>query len=248
MEWLGLAVLLAVAVGAATQVVAGTGFALVCAPFLLLLLGHELGVRTVLLLSVALNIVVLALTFRHTRLRDALLLLLRAAAVVVPAVAVIDAIRGPALTTAAGIVIIGATVLVVRGRGLRAIAGARGVVVIGAASGVFTVVAAVSGPPVALLAIERRWPPEVTRATMQAFHLPLNILALIVLGPVPVTTGELWWAVGGCVLGAVAGALSVRRVSARMVRTAMLLLAAAGGAWLVASGIWQMITEAIGPR
>lgn len=248
MEWLGPAVLVAVAVGAATQVVAGTGFALVCAPFLLLLLGHDLGVRTVLLLSVALNIVVLALTFRHVRLRDALLLLLPAAAVVIPAVALVDAIRGPVLTIAAGIVIVVATMLVVRGRGLKAIAGARGVVLVGAASGVFTVVAAVSGPPVTLLAIERGWPPDTTRATMQAFHLPLNIVALIVLGPVSATTGEMWWAVGGCVLGAAAGALAARRVPARAVRSAMLFLAAAGGVWLVGSGVWQMAAAAFDPR
>lgn len=248
MEWVGPAVLVAVAVGAAAQVITGTGFALVCAPFLLLLLGHDLGVRTVLLLSVALNIVVLAMTFRHTRLRDALLLLLPAAAVVIPTVAVVDAIRGPALTIAAGIVILVATMLVVRGRGLAAIAGARGVVLVGATSGVFTVVAAVSGPPVALLAIERRWPPDTTRATMQAFHLPLNIVALIALGPLPATTDEMWWAVAGCVLGAVAGALSARRVPARMVRRAMLWLAAAGGIWLVASGLWQVIAAALEPR
>ena len=48
----------AVAVGAAAQAVTGIGFALVCAPFLVSLDGRD-GVRTVILLSAALNLVMM---------------------------------------------------------------------------------------------------------------------------------------------------------------------------------------------
>jgi uncharacterized membrane protein YfcA len=240
MDWLGIGVLLTVAAGATVQIITGTGFALVCAPFLLLMLGHDVGVRAVLVLSLALNAYLLAVTIRHVRWRDSLLLLLPAGLLVVPTVFVVDAIRGPALTTAAGAVIVIATLLVVRGRELKLIDSAAGVILVGAVSGVFTIVAAVSGPPVILLAVQRKWSPEVTRATMQALFLPLNLLALLVLGPVDADLSDVWWAIGGCVLGLLAGSLGARRIPAPAVRWAMLAVAAAGGIWLTATGTWEV--------
>ena len=245
MDWLGIGVLLTVAVGATVQIITGTGFALVCAPFLLLMLGHDVGVRAVLVLSLALNVYLLALTIRHVRWKDSLLLLLPAALLVVPTVSVVDAIRGPALTITAGAVIVIATLLVVRGRTLKVIDTTGGVALVGAVSGVFTIVAAVSGPPVTLLAVQRKWSPDVTRGTMQAFFLPLNLLALLLLGPVDADLSNVWWAIGGCVLGLLAGSLGARRIPAPAVRWAMLTVAAAGGAWLTVSGAWEVIaTEA----
>lgn len=245
MDWLGVGILLAVATGAAVQIITGTGFALVCAPFLLLMLGHDFGVRAVLVLSLALNVYLLAVTFRHARWRDSLLLLLPAATLVVPTLFLVDAIRGPALTIVAGAVIVTGTALVAKGRSLKVIDTSGGVVLVGAVSGVFTIVAAVSGPPVTLLAIQRGWSPDTARATMQAFFLPLNLLALIGLGPVDGDLSDVWWAVAGCVLGVVAGSLGVRRIPAPTVRWAMLAIAATGGAWLIASGTWEAVVTAI---
>ncbi|MEX0158634.1 MULTISPECIES: TSUP family transporter [unclassified Microbacterium] len=246
MDWVGIGVLLTVAVGATVQIITGTGFALVCAPFLLLMLGHDVGVRAVLVLSLALNAYLLVVTFRHVRWKDALLLLLPAALLIVPAVFAVDAIRGPALTITAGAVILIATLVVFRGRPLKVIDTTGGVVLVGAVSGVFTIVAAVSGPPVTLLAVQRKWPPDVTRGTMQAFFLPLNLFALLLLGPVDADLSSVWWAIGGCVFGLLSGSLAARRIPARTVRWVMLTVAAAGGAWLTASGAWEVIAAAVG--
>lgn len=246
MDWLSVGVLLTVALGATVQIITGTGFALVCAPFLLLMLGHDVGVRAVLVLSLALNAYLLAVTIRHVRWRDSLLLLLPAALLVVPTVFVVDAIRGPVLTLIAGAVIVIATLLVIRGRTLKVIDTPGGVVLVGAVSGVFTIVAAVSGPPVTLLAAQRNWSPDVARGTMQAFFLPLNLLALVLLGPVDADLSTVWWAVGGCVLGLLAGSLGARRIPARGVRWAMLAVAAVGGVWLTVSGAWELIAPPAG--
>lgn len=246
MDWLSIGVLLTVAAGATVQIITGTGFALVCAPFLLLMLGHDVGVRAVLVLSLALNAYLLAVTIRHARWKDALLLLLPAALLVIPTVFVADVIRGPALTIIAGVLIVIATLLVVKGRTLKVIDTTGGVALVGAVSGVFTIIAAVSGPPVTLLAVQRKWPPDVTRGTMQAFFLPLNLLALIFLGPVDADLSNVWWAIGGCVLGLLAGSLCARRIPAPVVRWAMLTVAAAGGAWLTASGACEAIATAAG--
>lgn len=241
MDWLNAGVLLAVAVGATVQIITGAGFALVCAPFLLLMLGHDVGVRAVLVLSLALNAYLLAITVRHVRWRDSLLLLAPAALIIVPTVLIVDIMQGPVLTIIAGAVIVVATLLVVRGRTMKVIDTAGGVVLVGAVSGVFTIVAAVSGPPVTLLAAQRNWPPDVTRGTMQAFFLPLNLVALILLGPVDADLSNVWWAVGGCVLGLLVGSLGARRIPAPAVRWAMLTVAAAGGVWLTVSGAWELI-------
>lgn len=246
MDWLGIGVLLTVTLGATVQIITGTGFALVCAPFLLLMLGHDVGVRAVLVLSLALNAYLLAVTIRHVRWKDSLLLLLPAALLVVPTVFVVDTIRGPALTLVAGAAIVVATLIVVRGRTLKVIDTAGGVALVGAVSGVFTILAAVSGPPVTLLAVQRRWSPDVTRGTMQAFFLPLNLLALLLLGPVDADLSSAWWAVGGCVIGLLAGSFGARHIPAPAVRWAMLIVAAAGGVWLAASGAWEAIATATG--
>ncbi|MET4581554.1 putative membrane protein YfcA [Conyzicola nivalis] len=246
MDWLGIGILMTVAAGATVQIITGTGFALVCAPFLLLMLGHDVGVRAVLVLSLALNAYLLAVTIRHVRWRDSLLLLLPAALLVVPTVLVVDAVRGPALTIAAGVVIVTATGLVVSGYAPKVIDTTGGVVLVGAVSGIFTIVAAVSGPPVTLLAVQRKWPPDVARATMQAFFLPLNLLALLLFGPIDADLADVWWAVGGCVLGLIAGSVGARRIPAPAVRWTMLAVAAAGGVWLTVTGTGEALATAAG--
>jgi hypothetical protein len=181
MDWLGVAVLLVVAVGAACQVASGLGFALVCSPLLVLVLGHGPGVRVVLVMSIVLNLVVLARSWRHVRLGDALRLLVPAALFVVPTALLAQSVRTPLLSLLAGSVVVVATALVIARRELSWLDGTRGAVAAGAASGVFNTLAAASGPPVAIFAAQRRWEPRVMSATLQAFSLPLNLVTLAVL-------------------------------------------------------------------
>lgn len=241
MDWIGLAVLVVVAVGAACQVFAGVGFALVCAPLLLLTLGREQGIRIVLVMSILLNAYVLLRTFRYVRIGDALRLLLPAVVFVPPAVLFAGAVRGPVLTTLAGVVIVLATALVAVGRPLPFLDGARGVIVAGAASGVFNVLAAASGPPTALLAAQHRWSPAVTRGTLQAFALPLNLVTLALIGPDLGDVTQLGWAAAGLLLGTLAATLSAHRVPTALVRPATLAVSGAGGAALVVGGVSALL-------
>jgi uncharacterized membrane protein YfcA len=232
-----LVVALVVAVGAVCQVLSGVGFALVTSPLLVLALGHDRGVRTVLALSIVLNAVVLVRSFRHVRRADALRLLVPAALLVVPAALLADAVRPAVLAVAAGVVILVATGLVMAGRSLPFLDGARGAVLAGALSGVFTVLAGAGGPPVALFAAQRRWSPEVAGATLQAFALPLNVLTLVILGPSAADLPGLGWALAGLVLGTVVAILLSRRVRPSAVRRLTLSVAALGGASLVVGGL-----------
>ena len=66
---------LAVLVGAMAQSVSGIGFVLVCGPLLVAALGPDDGVRLAVVLSLTVNVAVLARTWRAAELRTALLLL-----------------------------------------------------------------------------------------------------------------------------------------------------------------------------
>lgn len=234
---LDVLVLCVVAAGAACQVLSGVGFALVCTPLLVLTVGQDQGVRTVLAMSILLNIVVLLRSFRHVRIPDALRLLLPAAVLVAPAVFLANAVRAPVLSALAGAVILLATALVARGRSLPWLEGARGAVLAGATSGVFNVLAAASGPPVALFAAQQRWPPLVASATLQAFALPLNIVTLTLLGPDINDASGLGWALAGLVLGTIVASLFAARVPAGAIRPITLSIAGLGGTTLLITGL-----------
>ncbi|ROP50146.1 sulfite exporter TauE/SafE family protein [Rathayibacter sp. PhB185] len=237
MELLNVLVLLVVAAGAACQVLSGVGFALVCTPFLVLTVGHDQGVRTVLAMSILLNIVILLRSFRQVRLGDAFRLLLPAAVLVVPAITLANTVRTPFLSALAGAVILLATALIVAGRALPWLEGTRGAVIAGATSGVFNVLAAASGPPVALFAAQRRWPPIVATATLQAFALPLNVVTLALLRPISSDAAGLGWALTGLVLGTVIASFFSTRVPPRAVRSVTLSIAGLGGATLLITGL-----------
>ena len=262
MDWLGVAVLLVVAVGAACQVASGLGFALVCSPLLVLVLGHGPGVRVVLVMSIVLNLVVLARSWRHVRLGDALRLLVPAALFVVPTALLAQSVRTPLLSLLAGSVVVVATALVIARRELRWLDGTRGAVAAGAASGVFNTLAAASGPPVAIFAAQRRWEPRVMSATLQAFSLPLNLVTLAVLvlvgdgagggaataataagagAPAGLPLAPLAWAVVGLLAGAAGGVALGHRVPARVVRAVALGVALLGGATLVTTGLTGLL-------
>lgn len=240
-DWLGLAVLLVVGLGAACQVFAGVGFALVCAPLLILVLGREQGIRVVLVMAILLNAYVLLRSFRHVRVADTLRMLAAALVVIPPTFLFAGAVRGPVLTLAAGAVIVAATVIVAVGRPMPFFDGTRGVLTAGAASGVFNVLAAASGPPITLLAAQRRWSPSVARGTQQLFGLPLNIVTLSILGPSAGDYSDLGWAAAGLVIGTIVASVTVHRAPEGVVRPVTLSLAGAGGAVLLVTGAAALV-------
>lgn len=216
---------LAVAAGALAQWVTGIGFALVCAPFLVALLGPEEGVRAAIVLGIPLNVTMLVTSRRDLRLGDAALLLVPAAVVMPLAGAAVRRTDANALALAAGVLTIVAAGLLATGRraaGIRGRAGAIGAAVVSAA---MNAIAAIGGPAVALYSINAGWRPEAARATLQAYFLGLNVITLVVLGfawpALPLAVGL----VVGLALGwAVAGHVAVDAA-----RLATLAVAAVGG-------------------
>jgi uncharacterized membrane protein YfcA len=229
-------VLAAVAVlfGAVAQAVTGFGFSLVCAPFLVAAYGAPAGVQLNLVLSVGLNLVLLAGGRRHLDGRSAVRLLVPA---VVATVVVGLLIRGSdtdGLTVVAGVLCFVGVVAVARGRSIRRITGRVGTVVVGMLSGAINVVAGIGGPPVVLFGTTAGWPPEVARPTLQAFFLGINAVGLLTLGPPDHIPGLMIPAIA---VGLVLGQVTARRLHADHVRVAVLLTAGAGSLLAVIRGL-----------
>lgn len=216
---------LAVAVGALAQAVTGIGFALVAAPFLVAFVGPREGVRTAILLSAVLNAVVLAREHRAVLLAEGSLLLVPAVALT-PLLAWATAkIDGRALAVVAGALTVASAVALARGLRLERARNRGAAMAAGAVSAAMNVVGGIGGPAAALYALNAGWPAGALRATLQAYFLVLNAVALASLG-LPAMPPAL---LAGLLAGWAAGIVVAPHVSQHAARTATLLLAATGG-------------------
>lgn len=234
---LTLAVVVAVLVGALAQSVSGLGFSLVSGPLLVAALGPADGVRLGVVLSLALNVVLVLRLRREVDGRAALLLVLPTA-VALPVFAVlVRAVPERGAAAAAGaVVLLGAVLL---GSGVRwpAARGRAGAVVAGVVAGGTTVAASVAGPPIALWAANAGWAPAVQRATLQAYFLGVNLVALPTLGAPEVPGKTLLLCLLALAAGVALGAPLARRVPERAATRATLLLAGAGGAVVLGQAV-----------
>lgn len=224
----------AVALGAVAQFATGFGFSLVSAPFLIAAYRAPTGVQLNLVLSVVVNLALLAREHRGIDFRAAGLLLLPAMAATVPVgLAVRHSHPGP-LTVVAGVICLTGVLALASGRQFRRVSSRAGTVVVGALSGGMNATASISGPPVVLFALNAGWPPNRARPTMQVFFLGLNLITLAALGwpdrlPIGVVTAF--------AAGVVAGALLAGRLPEAVVRPATLALAAVGSVLAIVRGV-----------
>ena len=212
-------------------------FRSVCGPLLVAALGPQDGVRLAVLLSLVLNLVLLARLWRQVDRRRTLLLLVPSA-LATPLLAVL--VRGlptrPAAALAGAVVLAGVALLAsgVRWAAARGAVGAAAAGVLGAAS---NLMAGVAGPVVALWAANAEWRADVQRASLQAYFLGLNCVALPSLGLPRVGAPLLLGCLAALAAGAVLGAPLGRRVGETAARRTTLTLAAAGGAVVLARAV-----------
>ena len=223
--------------GTLAQSVSGIGFALVCGPLLVAALGPQDGVRLAVLLSLVLNVVLLARLWRQVDRRQTLLLLVPSAlATPLLAVLVRDLPARPAAALAGAVVLVGVALLAsgLRWHAARGPAGAATAGVVGAAT---NLVAGVAGPVVALWAANAEWKADVQRASLQAYFLGLNCVALPSLGLPRVGLPLLLAALAALAAGAVLGAPLGRRIGEAAARRTTLSLAGLGGAVVLARAL-----------
>jgi uncharacterized membrane protein YfcA len=217
----GLLTALAVLVGAVAQSISGIGFVLVCGPLLVVTLGASQGVRLAVVLSLVVNLAVLARTGRQAELRVAGLLL-APAAVATPLVAWLVRSAPDRLEAA----LAAALAAGLRWRAARGRAGAIGAGIVSAA---MNVTAGIGGPAIALYAANAEWPAAAMRSTAQVYFLGLNVVALASLGWPDVSPGALVASGAALLAGLLLGAGAARRIAEPVAKRLTLGLAAAGG-------------------
>jgi len=219
----------AVGLGALAQSVTGVGFALLCAPVLIEVLGRPEAVRVTVLLSMVLNIAILCRHLRDVRIWNLLLLAVPTVLAMPVFAALMAEVRDKTLAVSSGVAIAAAAIVLATGLHWERASGRLGATVAGAASAAMITVAGIGGPPTILYATNARWPPAAFRSTLQAYFLVLNIVAMATLGLPAWGSGVVLTAFLGLTVGALAGGLIVSRVNEHWVRWCVLALAAGGG-------------------
>jgi hypothetical protein len=244
--WSTALVLLAVFVGSSMQRVTGMGFALVAAPFLVLLLGPVDGVILVNACAALTAAIILGRVLRHVDWRRAGGLALFALAGIVPGALVLRYIPAAWLEISIGILIVaGLTVSVnlsrvhIRdGHGLRAVAGV--------ASGFMNATAGIGGPAVSIYALATNWPHRSFVATMQPYFLVIGVASLGAKfasgSTIPALPGWVWIMIAvACVAGLIIGEILVRVVEPHIARRLLVIVAYVGAGATIARGIATLV-------
>ena len=224
---------LAVAAGAGAQAITGLGFALVCAPFLIALTDAREGVRTAIFLGLFINIAMLIREHHHVMVREGSLLAVPALAATPLLAWALARDDTEVLAIVAGVLTLVSVAALYVGLRLAIARGMAGAIVAGFVSAAMNVIAAIGGPAAAVYAVNAGWEPARSRSTLQFYFFFLGVVGLLSLGlpsPSPVLGV-------GLVVGWLAGTMAAPRLSDRVVRTAILAVAAAGGIVAIAANL-----------
>ncbi|MEE9097340.1 sulfite exporter TauE/SafE family protein [Pseudarthrobacter phenanthrenivorans] len=236
-------VLAAVVMGAGMQRVTGMGFALVAAPFLVLLLGPVEGV---VLVNVCGAVTAGAIIFRVVKDIDWKRYAALAASAllgIIPAAILIRLIPAPVLEISIGVILaVGLTVLLVL-KSATLPQRRRYLLTAGGLSGFMNTAAGVGGPAVSMYSIATRWQHKSFAATMQPYFFTIGTFSLIskaITAPAtfPVLPLAMWLAVAvACLAGLVLGDLASKHVPARAAQFLLIILAYLGAAATIIRGI-----------
>lgn len=233
-EWWAV---LAVCLGATAQTITGIGFALVCAPLLILCLGALDGVTLVNILGALLSLFVLLRERKFLHFTYAVALFIPAIAMSPFARFLIHSSSPALLSVLSGLlVLIGVGLLSANLRSERFDSNG-GMVTAGAISGFMGVVAGIAGPAVALYVTNAKSPVEMLRPTLNLYFIGVSAIAVLVRG-LPSMQASFGIALSGAVIaGIIVGHLIAKRLHANLVRRLILALAAVGGFAAIVRGL-----------
>ncbi|MEU9188509.1 sulfite exporter TauE/SafE family protein [Streptomyces sp. NPDC048484] len=236
----GLSLCGIVLLGASVQWLTGMGFALVAVPALVLLLGPAQGVVLANCAAGAICAVGLVGGRRQVRLR-AMVPLCAAGACTVPlGTWVARRLPEPLLLAFMGALVTVAVLLVMRGARVPALRGRGGAVAAGAVGGFMNSAAGVGGPPISLYAVNAGWTVREFVPNALFYGVVVNAFSVASNG-VPHLSAPAW---GSVVTGMVAGGLIGRwlagRVPEKQARLLVLSLALVGGLTTLGKGLWGL--------
>lgn len=241
-------ILLTVMVGATAQRITGMGFALVSAPFLVLLVGGFEGVLMVNLCAAFTSAVILTRVWRDVQWRRWRLLVAGATLGVLPGVWVVTNVPPAWLELTVGVLVIFGLVAARLVRTPSSGEGRCAVVASGAVSGLMNASAGLGGPAISVYAVATAWDQRSFAATVQPYFLTVGAMSLaaMLVAQRPAEGLDPWlWAsiLATCAAGLMVGEWLSRKVSAlasyRMLLALTLLgaLAAATRGGLTIAGI-----------
>ncbi len=248
---MSLAILLAVlvvALGALAQRLSGMGFALVAAPFLVLLLGPREGVILANLASAAVAALVLRRVFAQVEWRTYAWLVIPALIGIVPGALLATRLDPSWLELCIGTLLVAALLVSMFARpSSEGASGTTPKIVAGFFSGLSSAAAGISGPPISVYAMISRWPQHAFAATVQPFFLTLgvtSVVAKLLLEPAewPDLPLWLWGALGvSLVVGISIGDVLASRVPVAAARAIMLALALLGALAVALHGLSTLL-------
>lgn len=235
--------LLAIFVGAAMQRLTGLGFALVAAPFVVLLMGPVTGIVLVNICGVAASLLVLFRVFRYVDWKKYLLLASAAMVGVVPGAVVVKYVPGAWLQIAVGLIVLVSLTVSLRMPSFPPETGVKPMLVAGAASGIMNTTAGVGGPAMSVYAVAAKWDQRSFAATMQPYFLTIGVASVVakyVAAPssMPVMEPWQWAALGLAILaGLVAGEVLSKSITPSTARVLMVVLAYGGATAATIAGL-----------
>ena len=226
----------AIVLGSFAQAVTGFGFALVSAPIFILALGPGHGVRLGNMFSCFVSAIGVWSVRRALEARTSATLVVPALITTPLAALLVVRLDRRVVTVTAGVITVISVLIIWRGIRFPRLRGGPGLVGAAVASAAMNVLSGLSGPPIALYSVNAGWDAERLRRVSQPYFLLLNLAAVISLGPVllPPAVGAPLLISG--VVGFVVGRLVSPRLDPVTVRTAILVVAGAGGVAAVLRG------------
>lgn len=237
-----LLVLLAVLVGASMQRSAGMGFAMVAAPFLVLLVGPLPGVLLVNFAGFTTSALILTRVWRDVSWRRLAILAPASLLGIVPGAYLAGAIDSSVLEIIIGVMVLLGLSLALLFHGGREVSGTGALVLAGAGGGLGSVTAGVGGPAMSVYAILSRWEQRSFAATCQPFFMATAAGSAIVklatgTAVLPSFAPGIWIGIGLCLLaGLGVGEWLAKVLPLATARRLMLTLAYVGSTTTVVHG------------
>ncbi|WP_105034485.1 sulfite exporter TauE/SafE family protein [Cryobacterium aureum] len=245
--WTTVLVITAVLIGSSMQRITGMGFALVAAPFLVLLLGPVDGVIVVNVCGALTASIILLRVFRQVDWRRYGILAVCAVGGIVPGSYVLQFVPVAWLEISIGVLVAaGLTIsinlgrVVVRDRlGFRVLAGM--------SSGFMNTTAGVGGPAVSIYAIATGWPQRSFAATMQPYFLTIGLTSLaskFALGSagLPQLPALVWVLIGcACIVGLIVGDRLTTVIEPHVARRLLVIVAYLGSFATILRGVLELL-------
>lgn len=239
-----IAMLAVLALGAATQRIAGLGLALVSAPVLSLLLGPGAGISVVNVATSLSSAMVLSQVIRHVDWHRYLRI---GPLIVVGAIAgalVVRVVPEPWLEIVVGALVLIALGVIFATRGGLRIGGIVPAMVAGFSGGFMNTTAGIAGPAMTVYGLASRWEQRSFTATLQPIFLTAGVCSFAVkwavgaMEPGQLVPGWVWPCIAAAIAaGVLAGGRLSALISAHRARAATVAIAAAGAVVALVRGL-----------